>query len=103
MENDYTMIVEVLAEPGESNIAITDVSDTDMEVLEPMLLDIQQHRGYYPTGGMCKRGQPTARDLYRKHQGWDVFESIVPRPPSGVNRIISVRLFRQEPLKMEML
>ena len=47
---DYTMIVQVAGEEGEECISINTVSDTDMEVLEPMLMDIREHRGYYPTG-----------------------------------------------------
>ena len=100
---DYTMIVQVAGEEGEECISINTVSDTDMEVLEPMLMDIREHRGYYPTGKYRKPGEPTARDLYHHHVAWDVWESIIPRPISGFSTIISVKLYKEKPLKMNML
>ena len=103
VNDDYTMIIVVAGEPGEDCISIATVSDTDMEVLEPMLVDIKNHRGYYPTGKAIKKGRPTARDLYHNYQGWDVFESIIPRPLSGFSTILSVSLYKEEPLRMQML
>lgn len=97
------MIVKVAGEPTESLISINTVSDTDMEVLEPLLMDIREHQGYYPKGKYQRPGNPTARDLYRKHEAWDIFESILPKPPSGFPAVISVELYSQVPLKMEML
>ena len=98
------MIVTVAGNPDEACISIEKVSDVDMEVLEPLLEDIKNHRGFYPTGRLpiIKAGI-SARDLYHDHIGWDVFESIVPRPVSGFNTIISVQLFKDTPLKMDML
>jgi hypothetical protein len=101
--NDYTMIVVVAGQPGEECVSIASVSDTDMEVLEPMLIDIKNHRGYYPVGRARRPDKPTARDLYHNYQGWDVFESIRPQPLSGFTTILSVSLYREEPLRMQML
>ncbi len=103
MFGDYTIIVTVACEAGEENMSIASVSDTDMEVLEPMLVDIKNHRGYYPVGKCRKLGEPTARDLYHNYVGWDVFESIRPNPISGFSTILSVSIYKEQPLKMEML
>lgn len=100
---DYTMIVRVLAEPGEESITVSSVSDTDMEILEPMLLDIRNHRGFYPIGKGRRPGEPSAKELYHNYVGWDVFESLRPNPVSGFSTIISVSVYREEPMKMEML
>lgn len=100
---DYTLIVVVAGEPGEDAVSVVRVSDMDMVVLEPMLLDIKAHQGYYPTGKYVRVGQPTPRDLYHHHLGWDVFESILPKPISGFSNILSVSVFREEPMKMDMI
>ena len=97
------MIIEVAGNPDESCISISKVSDYDMEILEPLLLDIKSHCGYYPTGKFKKMGKPSARELYHNYVGWDVFESLVPKPISGFSSIIKVSLFKDEPYKMEML
>ena len=102
-DNEYTMIVAVAGEPGEDCVSVVKVSDTDMIVLEPMLLDIKAHQGYYPTGKYVRADRPSARELYRKHQGWDVFEYIILRPLSGFSNILSVSLFREDPMRMDMI
>lgn len=101
--NDILMIIEVACNSGEESISINSVSDLDISVLEPMLLDIKSHCGYYPTGSYIRQGQPTARDLYRSYQAWDIFESLIPKPKSGFSTILSVKLFREKPMKMDML
>ena len=101
---EFTMIVTVAGEPDESCISIEKVSEVDIEVLQPLLDDIRNHRGFYPTGRkwIAKAGL-SAKDLYHNHVGWDVWESIIPRPVSGFSTILSVHLFDSEPWKMDML
>jgi hypothetical protein len=101
--NDILMIIEVACNLGEESISINNVSDLDISVLEPMLIDIKNHRGYYPTGSYIRPGQPTARDLYRSYQAWDIFESLIPKPRSGFSTILSIKLFKEKPLEMDML
>jgi hypothetical protein len=99
----FTMIVQVDANPGEQDVSIAKVSGTDMEVLDPMLQDIKSKKGYYPTRNRVKPGNPSARDLYHEYIGWDVFESIVPRPVSGFTTILSVKVFSDSPFELDML
>ena len=97
------MIIQVACNSGEESISINNVSDLDISVLEPMLIDIKNHRGYYPTGSYIRPGHPTARDLYRSYQAWDIFESLIPKPRSGFSTILSIKLFKEKPLEMDML
>lgn len=102
--NEYTIIIQVDANDGEEAMSINKVSDLDLEVLSEMLLDIQSHRGYYLKNRPRRKPyEPTARELYRKHEGWDVFESLIPEPISGFTTILCVRIFREEPIRMDML
>lgn len=103
MPRMYTMVVKVLGSEGEENMSIAQVSDYDMEVLNPMLLDIRSRNGYYPSGKYLRPGNPTPRDLYRKYPGWEIFQSIIPHPLSGFSHITEIELYEGEPLKMTMI
>ena len=100
---NYTLIISVFGEEDEGLISVNEVSETDLEVIQPLLEDLRFHQGYYPTGTFIRPDRPTARDLYRHHSGWDVFNSLIPHPKSGIYTILNVKLFPSEPLKMEML
>lgn len=100
---EYTIIIKVLGVEGEENMSMEKVSDLDMEVINPMLLKIRENNGYYPRGKFETPGKPTAKDLYRQFAGWDIVESILPRPKSGFSHIISVEVFREEPIKLNMI
>lgn len=101
--NEYTMIIRVDAEEGEENYSIQQLSDYDMEILEPMLLCIQSHRGHYPKNRPKKPYEPTARELYHDFIGWDIFESLLPNPKSGFSTILTIKVYRENPYTLEML
>lgn len=92
----YTIIILVDARQGEDKWAVDEVSELDLKVMEPLLVEIKKNGGYYPTEGRNQPGAPNARDLYHGYEGWNVLDSIVPRPLSGFTRIIEIRLFRGE-------
>lgn len=101
---EFTIIIQVDAEEGEENMSINKVSDLDLEIMGSMLFDIQSHRGHYLKNRPRRKSyEPTARELYRKFEGWDIFESLLPRPKSGFSTILCIRIFKEEPIMMEML
>lgn len=101
---EYTLVIRVigLKEDSRNSVSINKVSDSDMEILQPLLEDIKDHKGYFPCGIFVKKGEPTARDLYRVHSGWDVFDSLLPRPESGFALVDSVEFFNKPPYVMKM-
>lgn len=98
---DYTIIIKVAGEKGEENLSINRLSSSDLEIITPMIQDIREHRGWYPCGSFYKGG-PSPRQLYRHHLGWDVFNSIVPNPPSGFALVVSIEVYSQEPITLNM-
>jgi len=102
-DNLYTILVKVLCLEGEESLTINTVNDLDMESLNPLLLDIKQRGGYFPTGKFYQAGMPSPVQLYSHFLGWDIFRSILPQPVSGINKIIRVELFNGEPpMRLEM-
>jgi len=98
MEQYYNIIIEVVGESKEPNISINSVGDCDIKAIWSMINDIKEHRGYYPKGSFIKPGHPTARDLYRHHEGWDIFESLLPRNESGCIAIKYIKIYPEKPL-----
>lgn len=102
--DEFVVIIQVDSINGEEGISINKLSDLDLQILEPMILDIQSHRGHYLKGRPRRKSyEPTARELYRHHAGWDIFESILPSPKSGFTTVYHIHIFKDEPLKIEML
>lgn len=101
-ETFFTLVIEVVGEKGEECISVNQVSSTDLEVITTIIEDIRDHGGWYPCGEFYRSG-PTIRDLYRHHAGWEVFNSLLPQPPSGFALVASVKLFGQELCKIDMV
>lgn len=98
-----TLVITVFCNPGEPSTSVNRVSMTDIKALDPLLECIKSHRGFFPTGSYITQGRPSARDIYGKYSAWDVLDSLLPKPASGIANILKVQLFREEPLVMDML
>lgn len=99
----FTVIIKVSCIKGEEGISVVTLSDLDMELIEPILLDIKSRRGYYPTGKYVQPGCPTPKDLYRHYPGWDILSTILPEPLSGFPQISEVRVYKDDPMILDML
>lgn len=101
--NYFTVIIKVSCAKGEESTSVVTLSDLDMELIEPVLMDIKSRRGYFPTGKYVQPGYPTPKDLYRHYPGWDILSTILPEPLSGFPQISEVRVYRDEPMVLDML
>lgn len=101
--NYFTVIIKVSCIKGEESTSVVTLSDLDMELIEPILMDIKSRRGYFPTGKYVQPGYPTPKDLYRHYPGWDIFSTILPEPLSGFPQISEVRVYRDDPMILDML
>lgn len=101
--NYFTVIIKVLCLKGEESTSVVTLSDLDMKLIEPILIDIKSRRGYFPTGKYVKQGYPTPSDLYRHYPGWDILSTILPEPTSGFPQISEVKVYKDEPLVLDML
>jgi hypothetical protein len=99
----FTVIIKVSCLKGEEGISVVSLSDLDMELIEPVLLDIKSRRGYFPTGKFVQSGCPTPKDLYGHYSGWDILSTALPKPLSGFPQISEVKVYKDEPMVLDML
>lgn len=97
MNSFYTFIVEVDCNEGEENISVSEISLTELNQVNPLLLDIREHQGYYPTGDFLVYPDPSPEELYgsRFKDVFDILETRLPCPKSGFKRIIEIRVFSE--------
>lgn len=101
--NYFTVIIKVSCLKGEESTSVVTLSDLDMELIEPILIDIKSRRGYFPTGKYVQPGYPTPKDLYRHYPGWDILSTILPEPLSGFPQISEVKVYKDVPMVLDML
>ena len=101
--NYFTVIIKVSCIKGEESTSVVTLSDLDMELIEPILIDIKSRRGYFPTGRYVQLGYPTPKELYGNYPGWDILSTILPEPLSGFPQISEVRVYRDDPMILDML
>lgn len=103
MSREYTIIITVMGVEGEENMSISTISDLDMELIYPILCSIKENNGRYPTGTFIRPGQPSGRDLYRDFVGWEILNSMLPRPISGFSNILTFSMYKEEPWRMDLV
>ena len=93
--NNYTFIIEVDCDEGEENISITEISLDELNQVNPLLLDIRENQGYYPTGDFLVYPDPSPEEFYgtRFRESFDILESRLPCPKSGFKRILEIKVF----------
>lgn|SRR5574344_7210 len=101
--NSYKIIIRVACRDGEDSMSYNTIEDDDISVLNPLLQDIKEHRGYFPSGSFIEPDKPSAKDLYDNYVGWDILGSILPKPKSGIIAIIDIMLYKENPLIIDMV
>lgn len=101
--NYFTVIIKVSCLKGEESTSVVTLNDLDMELIEPILIDIKSRRGYFPVGKYIQPGYPTPKELYGNYPGWDILSTILPEPLSGFPQISEVKVYKDEPLILDML
>lgn len=101
--NYFTVIIKVSCLKGEESTSVITLNDLDMELIEPILIDIKSRRGYFPTGKYIQSGYPTPKDLYGNYPGWDILSTILPEPLSGFPQISEVKVYKDDPMILDML
>lgn len=103
-KNNYTFIVEVDSDEGEENISISKISLDELNQINPLLLEIKNNRGYYPTGDFLIYHTSSPEEIYgiRFKKAFDILESRLPCPRSGFRRIIEINVFSEPPTSLYM-
>lgn len=96
------MKIQVLVEAryGEESNWISDVSEEELNLLNPLLAEIERRRGYYPTGEYYIFPDPKPEDLYSSFPGYEILKRILPTPTHGFGRISEVHVFTVDPISL---
>ena len=98
----YWILIEVECCGGEENIAIDTISPEEVDLITPVLLKIQQNKGWYPTGLYSPTVGSSIIDEYGGFDGWETLERYLPRPQSGIERISRALLWEETPMSLYM-
>lgn len=96
------MKIQILVEAryGEESNWVSDISDNELNLLNPLLAEIERRRGYFPTGDYYTYPDPNPFDLYSEFPGLGVLKRLLPTPIHGFGRICEVHVFTVEPISL---
>lgn len=93
--------VSVECRYGEESTWVSDINQEEFDALNPVLAEIEQRRGYFPTGDYYVSPDPKPEELYSHHQfGWTVLNRILPSPIHGFGKINEVHVFMNDPISL---
>ena len=96
------MKIQVLVEAryGEESNWLSDVTEEELNLLNPLLAEIERRRGYYPTGDYYTYPDPKPEDLYGSYPGLQILRRMLPTPIHGFGRISEVHVFTVDPISL---
>lgn len=100
-----TFVAIVDCNEGEESTMLSEISVDELNAIDPLLLDIRNHQGYYPTGDFLVYPDPSPEDLYGGRYGHEVFRALdsrLPTPSGGFRRIIEIKVFSESPTSLYM-
>lgn len=96
------IVIKVDCSEGEENMWISDIDYMQLEVLGPLVTEIHNREGYFPTGSKWQPDQPSIEDLYGRFPGIADFITRLPSPPSGIERISEIYVLSGEVISLFM-
>jgi len=94
------LLIKVDAREGEESTWMTYITKEELHILKPLLLEIKNHEGYFPTGQYLE-DEPKPELLYSGYQGWNILKGRLPTPISGFKRITEIHIY-DEPSSLYM-
>lgn len=96
------MKIQILVESryGEESSWVSDINESEFNLLNPLLAEIEKRKGYYPTGDYYTYPDPNPEDLYSMFPGFRVLKRILPTPIHGFGRISEVHVFTVDPISL---
>jgi len=96
------IFIRVETVEGEESNWLSGITEEEMRLLEPLLLEVKDQGGYFPTGQFLMKGEPRPEILYSSFPGWSILKGRLPEPRSGIKRILEVHVFREDPISLYM-
>ena len=97
-----TILVKVETQEGEESTWMSGITPSEMTILEPLLIEIKNNGGYFPTGRYLVDGDPKPELLYSDYPGWNILKGRLPRPSSGIKQILEIHVFYEDPISLYM-
>ena len=96
------MKIQVLVEAryGEESSWVSDISEEELNLLNPLLADIENRKGYFPTGDYYEYPDPSPYELYSQYPGLEVLKKILPTPIHGFGKISEIHVFTVDPISL---
>lgn len=74
------ILVKVECLEGEEGSWLSDISESELDLISPLIKDIYKCGGYFPQGA-------------QEYPGYSEFRSRIPSPPSGFSKINEIYIF----------
>lgn len=100
LENKMKIQILVEARYGEESNWVSDIDQSEFELLNPLLAEIEKRNGYFPTGDYYTYPDPNPLDLYREFPGLEILKRLLPTPLHGFGRISEVHVFTVDPISL---
>lgn len=96
------MKIQILVEAryGEESNWISDINESELNQLNPLLAEIERRKGYFPTGDYYVYPDPNPDDLYSEYPGLAILKRLLPTPVHGFGRISEVHVFTVDPISL---
>lgn len=84
------ILILVESRVGEESMWVSDITEEEMNKLEPLLYEIKNRNGYYPTGDYYVFPDPKPEELYKNFDGFEILRTRLPTPINGFGKIREV-------------
>ena len=86
---------------GEESMWVSEISDYEFNILEPLIAEIERRKGYFPTGDYYTSPDPKPEDLYGCYgEAFKILQRSLPTPCHGFGRISEVHIFKGKELEL---
>lgn len=82
---------------GEESMWLSEISEEELNLITPLLVEIKNYEGYFPTGSYIDPNL-TTEQLYGHLEGYKIINRFLPTPVHGFSRIEEALLFKQDPI-----
>jgi hypothetical protein len=89
------IVIKVDCNPGEEETTVTEITEQELNEMVPLINEIRNNSGYFPTGTKIHFEDPSIQDLYGRFPGIENFISRIPCPISGIERISEIHVFSE--------
>jgi len=77
------ILIKVDCKEGEESMWLSDIEESELDLVAPLIRDIKLNNGYWPEGA-------------QQYPGYLEIKNRLPSPPSGIERISEIYVFSND-------